>query len=155
MGLFDKVFKKKVKKAIAACSICKAHMEEGEGFALSTGQIVSSKAYWDHKMVEPETMSYTHAHFKTKDENATKMRGIIFQKTAEKDQSWLTCESCIRHFEVDEKVAKEHVAQWWETKGKFDLPDGGTAEKSLAAETFEEVKQYATMDAGVQSMKYA
>lgn len=155
MGLFDKVFKKKAKKATASCSICKAHMEEGEGFLLSTAQVVSSKAYWDHKMVEPETMAYTHAHFKSKDEHATKMRGIIFQKTAEKDQSWLTCESCIRHFDVDEAEAKEYAKEWWIKRDSFALPNGGAAQSTLETETFEDVKNYATMEAGAQSMKYA
>ncbi len=155
MGLLNNLFKKKKKPAVASCSICKAHMEEGEGYALTTAEVVSSKPYWDHKMMEPETLSYTHAHFKSQDETATKMRGIIFEKTAEKEQTWLTCESCIRHFEVDESKAKNYATDWWSTQGNIEIPNSGNAKDNLEADVYEEVKQYATMEAGAQSVKYA
>lgn len=154
MGLLN-LFKKKKKPAVASCSICKAHMEEGEGYALTTSEVISSKPYWDHKMMEPETLSYTHAHFKSKDETATKMRGIIFEKTAEKDQTWITCESCIRHFDVDESTAKTYAREWWHSKGAVEIPNSGKASENLEPDIYEDVKQYATMEAGAQSMKYA
>jgi len=148
MAFITNLFKKKPKKKVAQCSICKSHMERNEGFALNTSQVVVSQKYWDHKMVEPETMSYTMAHFKNKDENATKMRGIIFEKTAEKDQTWLTCETCIKHFDVDQTNTKELAKEWWASENGYKVPDAGSAKTILANDVYEDIKHYATERAG-------
>jgi hypothetical protein len=145
---FLNLFKKKPKKKAAQCSICKSHMEHNEGFALNTSQVVVSEKYWDHKMVEPETMSYTTAHFKGKDENATKMRGIIFEKTAEKDQTWLTCDTCIKHFDVDQEDTKFLAGEWWASENGYKVPDSGGAKDILDNSSYENIKNYATQKAG-------
>lgn len=142
------LFKKKPKKKAAQCSICKSHMEHNEGYALNTSQVVVSEKYWDHKMVEPETMSYTTAHFKDKDENATKMRGIIFEKTAEKDQTWITCDSCIKHFDVDHANTRELAGEWWSSENGYKVPDSGNAQHILEKSVYDDIKNYATMKAG-------
>ena len=123
-------------------------MEHDEGYALTTSQVIVSKKYWDHKMVEPETMSYTTAHFKDKDANATKMRGIIFEKTAEKDQTWLTCETCIKQFDVDIDETRSLATDWWASENGFQLPNAGSAETNLDKNDYESIKEYATMEAG-------
>ena len=109
-------------------------MERNEGYALTTSQVVASKTYWDHKMVEPETMSYTTQHFKDKDENATKMRGIIFEKTAEKDQTWMTCDTCIKHFDVDHEETKSLAGEWWNAENGHKIPNTGKAIDHLPGE---------------------
>lgn len=153
MGLLSNLFKKKPKKKAAQCSICKSHMEHAEGYALTTAQVVVSKKYWDHKMVEPETMSYTTAHFKDKDENATKMRGIIFEKTAEKDVTWLTCETCINHFDVDKNQTRGLASEWWIAEAGYKLPDGGSAVNSMDSKDYETIREYATMQAGASLIR--
>ncbi len=153
MSLF-KIFKKKPKKKVAQCSICKSHMEHNEGYALNTSQVVVSEKYWDHKMVEPETMSYTTAHFKDKDANATKMRGIIFEKTAEKDQTWLTCDTCIKHFDVNNDTVKTLAEEWWISENGYKVPDSGNAKYVLEASVYENIKTYATMNAGEKLVRF-
>lgn len=154
MGLLSGLFKKeKPKKKAAQCSICKSHMERGEGYALTTTQVIVSKTYWDHKMVEPETMSYTTQHFKNKDENATKMRGIIFEKTAEKDQTWLTCDTCIKHFDVDQDQTKALATEWWGAENGHKIPHTGRAVDHLPLEEYESIKKYATMEAGASLVR--
>lgn len=153
MGLFNNLFKKKPKKKACQCSICKSHMEHDEGYALTTSQVIVSKKYWDHKMVEPETMSYTTAHFKDKDENATKMRGIIFEKTAKKDITWITCETCINHFDVDKDKTRTLASEWWASENGYKLPDSGSANTILDASDYESIKQYATMEAGASLIR--
>lgn len=154
MGLLSSIFKKeKPKKKAAQCSVCKSHMERNEGYALTTSQIVVSKKYWDHKMVEPETMSYTIQHFKHKDENATKMRGIIFEKTAEKEQTWLTCDTCIKHFDVDHDRTKALAAEWWDADNGHKIPNAGRAIDYLAHEEYESIKAYATVEAGASLVR--
>ncbi len=148
MGLLKSIFKKAPKKKKALCSICKSHLEENEGFALSTAEVVTSKKYWDHKMVEPETMSYTTQHFKHKDENATNMRRIIFEKTAEKDMTWIACETCIKHFDVDQDVTRDLADQWWKSDTSFTHPNAGSAQDQLTTEEYETIRMYATMEAG-------
>ncbi|CAD5273284.1 MULTISPECIES: hypothetical protein [unclassified Imperialibacter] len=148
MSFIGKLFGKKEKTPVSQCKICKTLLEYNEGYALTTSEVVSSKEYWDHKMVEPETLGYTTAHFKQKDANATKMRGIIFEKTAEKDQTWLVCDTCIKQFEVDTNEAKKHALQWWESKGVYNPPKSGDAKAVLEKDTYEEIKEYATMLAG-------
>lgn len=149
MGLLSGLFKKeKPKKKATQCSVCKSHMERNEGFALTTAQVITSKTYWDHKMVEPETMSYTTSHFKNKDENATKMRGIIFEKTAEKDQTWMTCETCIKHFDVDHKATQELAGEWWNAANGHKIANTGKAIDFLPNEAYESIREYATNQAG-------
>ena len=154
MGLFSGIFKKQPKgKKATQCSVCKTHMERSEGYALTTSQVISSKKYWDHKMVEPDTMSYTTQHFKNKDENATKMRGIIFEKTAEKDLTWMTCETCIKHFDVDLESTMELASQWWSAENGHKIPNTGKAIDHLPSEEYEQIKTYATMEAGASLIR--
>lgn len=153
MGFISKIFSKKSKPVNAQCSICKSHMESNEGFALTTSQVVSSKKYWDHKMVEPETLSYTTQHFKAKDENATKMRGIIFEKTAEKDMTWIACETCIKHFDVCQDKTKLLAMEWWTQGKQHKIPNTGKATEFLSADEYDHIKTYATMDAGASLIR--
>ena len=151
--MFGNIFGKKKKKAKAQCSICKSLLEHEEGFALSTAQVVISKEYWDNKMVEPETMAYTTNHFKNKDENATKMRGIIFEKTAEKDQTWLTCETCIKQFDVDIDQASGYASEWWANSGQVEMPKAGRATDTMEPAEYEEIRNYAMMNAGASKIR--
>ncbi|MEQ9422827.1 MAG: hypothetical protein RJQ09_00310 [Cyclobacteriaceae bacterium] len=151
--MFGNLFGKKKKTPKAQCSICKTLLEYEEGFALTTSQVVVSKEYWDNKMVEPETMAYTTNHFKNKDENATKMRGIIFEKTAEKDHTWITCETCIKQFEVDHGEASNYAVEWWKNNGEVDLPKLGKAADHLEPSEYEDMKNYAMMDAGASKIR--
>ena len=49
MAFLDNLFGKKKKEFKAACTITKEPLEKGFGYLLTTGQIVTSKKYWDTK----------------------------------------------------------------------------------------------------------
>ncbi len=153
MTFITNLFKKKKKHKATLCSVCKSRMEYEEGFALTTAQVVISKQYWDRKMVEPETMCYTTAHFDKKDEQATRMRKIIFEKTAEKDQVWMACDSCVSQFAVDRDKAREFALQWWLVGKDFDMPGGGRACDVLDNQEYQAMREYATMQAGSHYMR--
>jgi len=151
-GLLGKK-KNKSKKKVTQCSICKSHMEVDEGFALTTAQVIISKKYWDFKMVEPNTMYYTTSHFKNKDEHAKKMRGIIFEKTAEKDQTWMTCETCIKQFDVSHEETRTLASQWWQAENGYKIPNTGKAIDFLPKEAYDTIREYATMEAGASLIR--
>lgn len=153
MGILNKLFQSKASKKKAACSICKSVMNHNDGFALSTAEVIASKKYWDRKMVEPDTLSYTTSHFKNQDQSATNMRKIIFEKTSEKDSVWMTCESCIDQFEVCLDESKALAREWWELGADFEWRKKSTAKDALSEEEFEEIKSYATMEAGSAFVK--
>lgn len=148
MSFLNGFFKKKEKKPSAKCTISNTLLEYGEGYALTTAQIISSKSFWDHKMLEPETLSYTTSHFKDKDPMATQMRGLIFEKYAEKKEPWLICESYIHLFDVDQEKSQEYAKEWWSTGGMFAPPGSGTASGNMDSTAYNEIKEYATMSAG-------
>ncbi len=150
MSLLSNLFGKKKKQPKAKCALSSTLLEFGEGYQLTTAQIVSSKKFWDHKMLEPETMSYTTAHFKQNDPSATQMRGIIFNKYAEEEKPWLICESYIHLFDVDQAKAQEYAKEWWSSGGSFAPPESGVAKDHLDEQSFEEMKEYATMSAGAE-----
>ncbi|MDN5214374.1 hypothetical protein QQ020_20005 [Fulvivirgaceae bacterium BMA12] len=145
-------FKKK-KKPATQCSICKSRMEYEEGSILTSSQIITSNAFWDKLMVEPETLSYTKAHFESQDAMATKMRGMIFNKYSEKDQAWIVCDSCIGMFNVEKKQVREHARKWWETNKTFRPPSCGKASEQMDDQEYQTVKTYAVMQAGERFLK--
>jgi len=148
MAFLSNLFKKKEKTPKAKCTISDTLLEYGEGYQLTTAQVVASKKFWDHKMLEPETMSYTTAHFKMNDPMATKMREMIFTKFAEKNDPWLICESYINLFDIDMIQAQEYAKEWWSSGGNFTPPSSGEASINMDPQTYSEIKEYATMKAG-------
>lgn len=150
MSLLNKILGKKEKQPKAKCSLSNTLLEYGEGYQITTSQLISSRKFWDHKMLEPETLSYTTAHFKENDPNATKMREMIFNKYALEEKPWLICESYIHLFDVDKSQAHEYAQQWWSTKGEFTPPESGSAKSNMEKNEFEEIREYATMEAGAE-----
>ena len=148
MSFITKIFGKKEKKPKAKCNLSDTLLEFGEGYQLTTSQIVASRKFWDHKMLEPETLSYTTAHFKNNDPTATKMREMIFNKYAMEEKPWLICESYIHLFEVDKGQAQEYAKEWWTSGGQFSPPNSGSAKAIMGSTAFEEIREYATMVAG-------
>lgn len=151
MGLFS--FGKKKKKPAKSCELEGSLLEYGEGYLLTSAQIIKSKRFWDNKMVEPETLAYSKAHFEKKDELATKMRTMIFQKYAMKDKAWLVGDGQVNQFEVNKDEAREHARLWWESDFTFAPPAVGPAEQILDQAEYEEWKEYAIMKAGEEQLR--
>ncbi|NVJ47840.1 MAG: hypothetical protein HWE07_11960 [Cytophagia bacterium] len=151
MGLFS--FGKKKKKPARSCDLEGSLLEFGEGYLLTSSQIIKSKRFWDNKMVEPETLAYSKAHFERNDEMGTKMRTMIFQKYSSKEQPWLVGDGQVNQFEIDKNKAREYAQQWWESEFKFMPPEVGSADKNLSEAEYQEWREYAIMKAGEAQLK--
>lgn len=151
MGLFG--FGKKKKKPAKSCDLEGSLLEFGEGYLLTSAQIIKSKRFWDNKMIEPETLAYSKAHFQRNDDMGTKMRTMIFQKYSSKEQPWLVGDGQVSQFEVDKEEARNYARQWWDSNFQFTPPNGGSAEKTMEASEFEEWKEYAIMKAGEEQLR--
>jgi hypothetical protein len=147
MTFFAKLFSKKV--AIKAqCPITKDFIEEGYGYMLTTSEAISSKVFWDKIMTEPETLSYTKAHFNN-DTTGTHMRGLIFEKYSGIEKPWMISDECITFFEdIDRQQARSRARNWWESAGTFVPENAGSALDVLDATTFQQLKEYAVLEAG-------
>lgn len=153
MSFFKKLLGKKEKKTpTCSCKICKTLLEEGEGHVLVSAQVISSKKYWDNVMIEPETKSYTIAHFEKQDSSATQMRNMIFLRSANFANPWTICDTCVKMFEVDYDSTQANAQEWWNTEQAFRPDNCGKAEENLASETYEDYQKYAVMEAGKESL---
>jgi len=148
MAFLDKLLGKKKKATLKAkCPITKEPIEEGFGFMLTTAQVVASKKYWDMVMTEPETMSYTVSHFKNQS-SGTQMRNMIFEKYSSVEKPWMISDSCINLFEVDKSSARENAKKWWAKEGNFNPENSGPATTALDPKTYQDLKDYAVLEAG-------
>ncbi len=145
LGLFKKN-KKKVFKA--NCELSKEPLEKGSGYVITTAQLISSRKFWDHKMTEPETMSYTVTHFKNADPTSKNMRQMIFKKFSQFDKPWIISESYGHLFDIDHAEANALAREWWEREGDF-VPEGADSSiQKMDDSTYAEIESYAVMEAG-------
>ncbi len=142
------LFGKKKKEFRASCELSKEPLEKGRGFVITTAQLISSRKFWDNKMTEPETMSYTISHFKSGDKTSTHMREMIFNKYSNNDKPWIISESYGHLFEIDESEARTLAEQWWENEGNFVPAGADQSLEVLGDGAFQEIKMYAVMEAG-------
>lgn len=144
----------KKKKFKATCDLSKQPLDRESTYLVSTAQIIASKKFWDNKMTEPETMTYTEAHFKSGDKTATNIRGMIFKKYANEDKVWAVSDSQIHLFDVDLSEAKDLANRWWDSQGK-EVPDHlASSVADLDEATYNALKEYAIQDAGKLLVKF-
>jgi len=138
----------KKKKFKANCDLSGSSLEKESAYMVSTAQIISSQKFWDNIMTEPDTMSYTEAHFKNGDSTATNIRNMIFKKYAQQDKVWVISDAQIHLFDLDEATAKTVADQWWDSEGKEVPEDLKNSLSKMEAVEFEAIKQYAIYEAG-------
>jgi hypothetical protein len=144
------LFKKNKKKDFkAVCDLSRQPLEKASSYLLTTAELISSKKFWDNKMTEPDTMTYTVAHFKNSDPTAMNIRKMIFEKYSKEDKTWVISDSEIHLFDdVDLERSKKDADQWWENEGDY-VPEGHEQSlQKLGNDTLEEIKSYAIMEAG-------
>ncbi|MFY0688491.1 MAG: hypothetical protein JXQ90_15050 [Cyclobacteriaceae bacterium] len=146
--MLSKIFGKKKKEFKAHCELSKLPLDKSSTYVISTAEIVSSRKFWDNKMTEPETLSYTEAHFKNGDSTARNIRGMIYQKYAGVDKPWVISDSQLHLFDIDVDRAKENGDKWWEAEGSFTPENGESSLAAIDASTVDEMKNYAIMEAG-------
>lgn len=152
MAFIDSLFGKKKKEFKASCQITKEPIEKGYGYLLTTSQVIASKKYWDMVMTEPETMSYTVSHFKNQS-SGTQMRSMIFEKYSQVNKPWIVSDSIIGYFDVDKNEARNYAQKWWETEGGFAPNNTGPAIENLDVSVFNNLKDYAILEAGRSRVK--
>ena len=152
MALLNTLFGKKKKEFRAACTITKEPLEKGYGYLLTTTQVVTSRKFWDLIMTEPETMSYTVSHFKNQS-SGTQMRSMIFEKYASISKPWMVSDSVINYFDVDRIVAREGAKKWWDSEGNYVPEQTGPATDYLDNATYQDLKNYAILEAGRERVK--
>jgi hypothetical protein len=148
MAFLEKLLGKKKPELKARCPITKEQIESGFGYLLTTAQVVASKKYWDMVMTEPETISYSVSHFKNQ-HSGTQMRNLIFEKYSQIEKPWMISDSCINLFDnIDRRSAREMAKKWWETAGNFTPDNSGPASAALDNIAFQQLKDYAVLEAG-------
>lgn len=142
------LFNKTKKKFKASCDLSGSMLDRESAYLLSTAQVISSKKFWDSKMTEPETMTYTEAHFKSGDQTATNIRNMIFKKYSAQDKVWVISDAHLHLFDIDESSAKELANQWWDSEGKETPNEVANSLSGLGDNEFENFKNYAVNEAG-------
>lgn len=141
-------FLSKKKKFQAQCALSRVPLERGSAYMVTTAQIISSKKFWDNIMTEPDTMTYTVAHFKKNDPTAKNIRTMIFNKYSASDKPWVIADSQIHLFEIDQTEAKQMAEMWWDSEGTVVPDEAQSSLKSLGDLAIAEWQSYAIMEAG-------
>ncbi len=151
--MLKSLFAKKKKDSFKAkCDLTNVPLEKEFTYLVSTAQILTSKKFWDNKMTEPDTLSYTVNHFKNGDQTATHIRKMIYDKYASEDKLWVISDSQINLFDVDQDEAKSLADMWWESKGTYIPETLDSSLSKLDEDKIEEYKAYAIMYAGKQQV---
>ncbi|GIV37966.1 MAG: hypothetical protein KatS3mg032_2345 [Cyclobacteriaceae bacterium] len=135
------------KRPKARCPITGETIEPEFGYLLTTAQIIASEKFWDMVMTEPETLSYTMAHF-SNDTNGTHMRSLIFEKYSQRPGPWMISDTCIGMFEVNRHTARNLARLWWQAGGSFTPDHCGPATETVAPDELSRWKSYAILEAG-------
>ena len=148
MAFLDKLLGKKKPELKARCPITRESIENGFGYLLTTAQVIASRKYWDMIMTEPETMSYTVSHFKNQP-SGTQMRTMIFEKYSTIEKPWMISDSCINLFDnINKQEARDNARKWWANGGQFEPSNPTVATPQVDAQTFNDWKNYAVLEAG-------
>lgn len=141
------------KKFKANCELSKMPIDRESAYMLSTAQIISSRKFWDNIMTEPDTLSYTEAHFKNADKTATNIRNMIFKKYAKEDKAWIVSDSQVHLFDIDLSTSKALANTWWDSSGSLVPEHMVNSVSAMDDKTFDEIKAYAIHDAGRELVK--
>ena len=144
------LFKKKEKEFKAVCDLSKLPLDRESTYLLTTAEVISSKKFWDTKMTEPDTLTYTVAFFEKKDETARNIRKMIFNKYSGEEKYWAVGDSELHLFEIDEEAARERGKTWWDQAGQY--VNGSNSLEKLGSEKFSEMEKYAVEKAGEQHL---
>jgi hypothetical protein len=144
------LFKKK--KKTAKCQLTDMVLTNGEGCLVTTSEVIQSRKFWESKMTEPETMSYTINYFKSKDKTSALIRNAIFEKYAEKEKVWIISEDCIQTYDINTSLNGIHVKEWWEKNGNVEIKNSGKAINVLSTEDYDKAKKFATEVAGIRKV---
>lgn len=102
-----------LKSGEAKCDICRSPVADGEGYVLTTRQVVTATAYW---AIALQAIGEAPDQFEP-----------YLRRQCRQDTGWLTCGSCVDTFpEADRSLARKHAQAYWERGGEGSYaPPGG------------------------------
>jgi len=99
----------------AKCDICRSPAANGEGYVLTTRQVVTTTGYW---AIALKAIRKAPEQFEP-----------YLERQCRQTTGWLTCGSCIDTFpDVDRSLARKHAQAYWKRGGDGSYaPPGGEA----------------------------
>lgn len=109
------------------CDICNGKITAPDGYLLTTRQVVSTPAYWQHyyRTHQSEFTGLGVYSFTDFCSNPL-LRPAVIQTMAGQRTPWMVCGNCIAMFAVDHNQMHEFAEKWWQDKS-FQPPGTGAA----------------------------
>ncbi len=105
------------------CDICSKAMKRGQGYILSTSQVVYDPGYWKRAFkLLPNTAEQV--------ERA--LPGFLRQMSSS-ESDWVVCEDCMAFLKADRSKAAKHFQDYAKTGKRPSLQDTGPADSGRAA----------------------
>lgn len=142
------ITKKKTVPKKCACQISGEPLLEPEGYIITTEQLISSRRFWDKRMTDSDTLSYTLQHFREHDQRATSVRKKVFEKYCKEQGFLLVSPNVIDNFDLDKVRSKALAEMWWKLPYQQFLEQYRYELQSLPKDDFEKYKAYAIIYAG-------
>lgn len=107
------------------CDVCNGKIAAPDGFLLTTRQVVSTPAYWQHyyRYHQSEFTGLGVHSFADFCSNPL-LRPACIQTIGGQRTPWMVCATCIAMFPVDREQTRSYARQWWQDKS-FQLPGVG------------------------------
>lgn len=111
----------------AVCDTCSTKIVHPEGYLLTTRQVVSTPAYWQHYYHTHQGEFsglgvHSYADFYTN----PLLRPAVIQTVAGQRTPWIVCGNCVKMFAVDQNLMHEYAEKWGRDKN-FQPPGTGAA----------------------------
>lgn len=111
------------------CDVCSKEIQSGDGYVLSTTQVVTNPRYWEFyfRQVYPQQMDAVG-------QKGERLLALVFRRAAD-NTGWALCGSCVRMFSVNRRKARDYYMIWEMTR---QLPSSfGTADSHRAIKAAE------------------
>ena len=114
----------------SVCDVCMQPLNEGDGFSLTTRQVVTAEGYW-----EMAFFSGPQSAAQLPDDQARSTFQKALSDQCASATGWMVCDRCIARFpEVDRENAKTRVREFWNAGAPpgMNLPGDGPVDPSEA-----------------------
>ena len=95
---------------LGACDTCSASLSTGEGYLLTTAEVVTSEGHWKRVLQAYPVLEM----LKSDKDKILEIQQLVSQ-TAASDTPWMACSKCISLFSVDRGRAMRAAAEWRRT----------------------------------------
>jgi hypothetical protein len=140
--------KRKAEPRRCVCQTTGEPLSEQDGYIITTSQLIASKKFWDMRMTDSDTLSYTLQHFRDRDQSATSIRRRVFEKYASEPGFLIVSSKVIGLFDVDQSRARKLAQVWWKVAQCDFLDQFGHEIQPLTVDEFEKYRAYAIIYAG-------